>query len=77
MDLASNILQVKIKFPNLGPLCCMTRPKMKRNSWTLKGRLKYILTRRLLKKKIIIKNNINNNNNEIKKEKIPKVLNEL
>ena len=73
MDLASNILQVKIKFPNLGPLCCMTRPKMKRNSWTLKGRLKYILTRRLLKKK----NNNNNNNNEIKKEKIPKVLNEL
>ena len=76
MDLASNILQVKIKFPNLGPLCCMTRPKMKRNSWTLKGRLKYILTRRLLKKKIIIIKK-NNNNNEIKKEKIPKVLNEL
>ena len=51
MDLASNILQVNMKFPNHGPLCCMLRPKMMRNSWTLKGRLQYILARGLLQKK--------------------------
>ena len=40
-----------MKFPNLGPPCCMPRHKMMRNSWTLKGRLQYILARELLKKK--------------------------
>ena len=50
MDLKSNILQSRMKFPNLGPLCCMPRPKIMRISWTLKGGLQYVLTRGLLKK---------------------------
>ena len=44
--------------PNLGPLCCMPRPKMMRTSWTLKGRPQYILAKGKLKKKkkmIIVK----------------------
>ena len=32
-----------MKFSNLGPPCCMPRPKMMRNSWTLRGRLQYIM----------------------------------
>ena len=43
-----------MKFPNLKPPCCMPRPKMMRNSWTLKGRLQYILARGLLQKMIIM-----------------------
>jgi len=39
-----------MKFPNLGPPCCMPWPKMMRISWILKGRLQYILTKGLLKK---------------------------
>ena len=44
-----------MNFPNLGPLCCMSKPKMVRTSWTLKGRLKYILANGLLQKKMIMK----------------------
>jgi len=51
MDLASNILQVKMKFPNLGPLCCVPRLKMIKISWTFNGRLQYIIARGLPKKK--------------------------
>ena len=51
-----------MKFPNLGPPCCMPRPKMMRNSWNLKGRLQYILASRLLQKKK------KNDDNEWKKE---------
>ena len=50
MDLASNILQINMKFLNIEPPCCMSRPKMMRNSWTLKERLQYILARGLLRK---------------------------
>ena len=39
----------------------MPRPKMTRTSWTLRGRLQYILPNGLLKKKII-------NDNEMKRE---------
>ena len=34
-----------MSFPNLGPPCCMPRPKMMRTSWTLRGRLQYILAK--------------------------------
>ena len=51
-----------MEFPNLGPFCCMPRPKMMRISQTLRGRLQYILAKRLFQ------NNNNNNNNEMKKE---------
>ena len=37
-----------MNFPNLGPLCCMPRPKIMRTSWTLRGRLQYILVKGLL-----------------------------
>ena len=47
-----------MNFPNLGPLCCMPRPKMTRTSWSLRGRLKYMLANRLLQK----------NDNKMKKE---------
>ena len=50
-----------MKFPNLGPPCFMPRLKMMKSSWTLKGRLQYILARGLFKKK--------NDYNEWKKEK--------
>ena len=50
-----------MKFPNLGPPCCMARPKMMRNSWTLKGRLQYILAKGLLQKN-------ENDDNEWKKK---------
>ena len=40
-----------MSFPNLGPLCCMPRPKMIKTSWTLRGRLQYILARGLVQKK--------------------------
>ena len=50
-----------MNFPNLGPLCYMPRPKMTRTSWTLRGRLQYILPNGLLQKKII-------NDNEMKGE---------
>ena len=45
-----------MKFPNLGPPCFMPRLKMMKSSWTLKGRLQYILARGLIKKKMIIMN---------------------
>ena len=48
-----------MKFPNLGPPSCMPRPKMVRNSWTLRGRLQCILARRPLPK---------NDDNELRKE---------
>ena len=57
-----------MNFPNLGPLCCMPRPKMMRNSYILRGRLQCILARRLLKKE--------NDGNKMK-EKGPKVMNTL
>ena len=58
-----------MNFPNLGPLCCIPRPKMMRTSWTLRGRLQCILDRGLIKKK---------KNDDIEmKEKCPKVLNTL
>ena len=47
-------------FPNLRPLCCMARPKIMRTSWTLKGRLQYILAKQLLQK--------NDDDNEMKRE---------
>ena len=40
-----------MNFLNLGTLCCMPRPKMMRTSWTLRGRLQYILTKEPLQKK--------------------------
>ena len=40
-----------MNFPNFGPLCCMPMPKMMRISLTLRGRLQYILAKRLEKKK--------------------------
>ena len=42
---------------------------MMRNSWTLKGRLQYVLARVLLKKKMMIMNE--------KKKKSPKVMDTL
>ena len=36
---------------NLGPPCCMLRPKMMRNSWTLRGRLQNFLARGLFQEK--------------------------
>ena len=41
--------KANMKFLNLGPPCCMPRPKIMRNSWILKGRLQYILARELLR----------------------------
>ena len=41
-----------MNFPNLGPLCCMPRPKMMRTSWTLRGRPQYILAKGLFQKKV-------------------------
>ena len=67
MDLAFNIVQVNTKFPNLGPLCCMLRLKMMRSSWTLKGRLQYILARGLFQKKEKKKKN---EDNEMKKRRV-------
>ena len=46
--------KVNMNFPNLGPLCCMPRPKMMRTSWTQRGRLQYILAKGLLQKKMMI-----------------------
>ena len=40
-----------MNFPNLGPPYCMSRPKMMRTSWTLRGRLQYILAKGLFQKK--------------------------
>ena len=57
-----------MNFPNLGPLCGMPSPKMMRTSWTLGGRLQYILAKGLLQK--------NDDDNEMK-EKSPKVMNIL
>ena len=63
MDLASKSYKVNMNFPNLGPLCCMPRPKMMRTSWTLRGRLQYILAKgQLQKKKIYIYIYISNDN---------------
>ena len=58
-----------MKFPNLGLSCCMPRPKMMSNSWTLRGILQYSLARGLLKK--------NDDDNGMKKKKSPKVMNTL
>ena len=49
-----------MNFPNLGPLCHFPRPKMMRISWTLRGRLQYILARGLFQKK-------KNDGNEMKR----------
>ena len=59
-----------MKFPNPRPPCCIPRPKMMRNSWTLKGKLQYALERGLLqkKKKMMIMN---------EKNKSPKVMDTL
>ena len=40
-----------MNFPNLGPPCCLPRPKIMRTSWTLRVRLQYILAKGLLQKK--------------------------
>ena len=56
-----------MNFPNLGPPCCMPRPKMIRTSWTLRGRLQSILARGLFQEK---KNDeIMNNNEQPKSDK--------
>ena len=52
-----------MKFFNLGPPYCMPKPEMMRNSWTLKGRLQYILARGLLQREKKKKDG-----NEMKKE---------
>ena len=54
-----------MNFPNLGPPCCMPRPKMMRTSWTLRGRLQYILTKGLLQEK---KNEMMNKNEKPKSD---------
>ena len=59
-----------MNFPNLGSLYCMPRPKMMRTSWTLRGRLRYILAKGLLQKKK------KNDDVEMKKKR-PKVMNTL
>ena len=61
-----------MNFPNIGPLCCMPRPKMMRTSWTLRGRLQYILAKGLPQKKKKKKKNDDNG-----KKKDPKVMNIL
>ena len=53
-----------MKFPNLGPSCCMLKPKMMRNSWTFEGRLQCILARGLLQKKKKKKEKKNDGDNE-------------
>ena len=40
-----------MNFPNLGPPCCMSSPKMMRTSWTFRGTLQYILTKGPFQKK--------------------------
>ena len=52
-----------MNFSNLRPLYCMSRPKMMRTSWTLRGRLQYILASELLPKK-----KKKNDDNEMKGE---------
>ena len=55
--------KVNMNFPNLGPPCCMPRPKMMRDSQVLRGRPQYVLARGLLKKKK------NNNKKKFKKRR--------
>ena len=55
-----------MNFPNLGPSCCMPRPKMMKISWTLRGRLQYILAKGLFKKKRKKKSEIVNKNEKPK-----------
>ena len=43
--------KANMNFPNLGPPCCMLMPKMMRISWTLRGRIQYILAKGLFPKK--------------------------
>ena len=40
-----------MNFPNLGPPCCMPRPKMKRDSQALREGPQYVLARGFKKKK--------------------------
>ena len=40
-----------MNFPNLRPPYCMPRPKMMRTSWTLRGRLQYILAKGIFQTK--------------------------
>ena len=40
-----------MNFLNLGPPCCMLKPKMMKTSWTLGGRLQNILAKGYFKKK--------------------------
>ena len=44
--------KANMNFPNLRPPYCMSRPKMMRTSWTLRGRLQYILAKGLFQKKV-------------------------
>ena len=53
-----------MNFPNLRPPCCMPRSKMTRISWTLRGRLQYILAKGLFQKKK--KNEMMNKNEKSK-----------
>ena len=39
-----------MSFPNIGPPICVPRPKMMRISWTLIGKLQYILAKGLFQK---------------------------
>ena len=59
-----------MNFPNLRPPYWMSKPKMMRTSWTLRGRLQYILAKGLFQEKK--KNKMIN-----KKEKSPKMMNTL
>ena len=44
-----------MNFPNLGPPCCMSRPKMMRDSQDLRGGPKYVLAKGLFQKISFVK----------------------
>ena len=44
-----------MNFPNLGPPCCMPRPKMMRDSQALRGGPKYVLVKELLQNKKFVR----------------------
>ena len=58
-----------MSFPNLGPPCCMPRPKMMRTSWTLRGRLQYILAKGLFSYFIFEKKKKRNDKKKKEKKK--------
>ena len=62
MDLAS--YKANMNFPSLGPPCCMPRPKMMKTSWTLRGRLQYLLAFQKKKKKKVTNKNENPKDDE-------------